>query len=167
MDDRNPNTIRNISVGLLLFLSLIPQFSSGQFSDSHTVTVIVQPVTILQINVGTLNMNMTGANAVAGQDQMTMIDQSTTLLWGTNTSNQKICVSTNLAVPQFVMKIEAVNPTAGTSTGEKDLSTMPTDLITSIGKSSGSAGIRFTAIVFASQGTGTDAHFITYTVQTQ
>jgi len=136
-------------------------------TDSHTVTVQVATVTVLQVSSGAVNLNITGAGIVAGQEQMTATDQSTSLLWGINSSNKKITVSTNLVNPTYTLKILALNPTVGTAAGEVTLSTTPADFLLNVGRSSGSCQIRYTAIALASQGTGTDNHQITFTVQTQ
>jgi hypothetical protein len=136
-------------------------------TSSHSVTVNVQPVTVLQINVGILNLNISGANAIAGQNQMTVTDQSTTLLWGTNSSLKKITANTSLATSLFQLKIVALSPTTGTAAPEITLSPVAADLLLNIGRSSGSCQLRYTGIALASQGTGTDSHTITFTVQTQ
>jgi len=152
---------------LILFFLLIPSLTLCQKTDHHTVTVVVQPITLLQINVGAVNLNITGAQLIAGQDQMTATDQSTTIFWGTNSSLKKITVNTNLAVQIFVMKILAVNPTIGTAASEVTLTTVDRDLILNIGRSSGSSNLRYTAVALASQGVGKDTHSITFTIQSQ
>jgi hypothetical protein len=65
------------------------------------------------------------------------------------------------------LKIVAVNPTAGNAAAEVTLTTTASDFLTNIGRSSGSCGLLYTAIALASQGTGTDSHTITFTVQAQ
>ena len=161
--------IRNIIlfVFIMLFLVLLPSFLLSQRTDHHTVTVVVQPITLLQINAGSVNLNITGVQWIVGQDQMIATDQSTTILWGTNSSLKKITVHTNLVVPIFVMKVLAVNPTIGTAVSEVTLSTVDCDLILNIGRSSGSSNLRYTGIALASQGTGKDTHSITFTIQSQ
>ena len=155
-----------ISLFQIVLFSVI--FYSLSFSQaSHTVTVVVQPVSLIQVNVGTINLNMTGANAIAGQDQMSVSDQSCTLLWGTNSSLQKISISTNLATPLFTIKVEALSPSTGNANPEFTLSSIAQDLILDIGRSSGSSNIRYTGVALASQGTGTDSHVITFTIQAQ
>ena len=136
-------------------------------SAGHTVTVDVQPVTVLQLNAGIVNLSITGTEAVAGQNQMIVTDQTSTLLWGTNSSQKKITVNTSLASPLYTLKILAVSPTVGTAAAEVTLSTIASDLVLNIGRNSGSCQLRYTGIALASQGTGTDAHTITFTVQTQ
>lgn len=155
---------------LALFITALP---AGQLSAqiygtaSHTLTVNVQPITVLQLSSGIVNLNITGSNATAGQDQMTITDQTSSLLWGTNSSLKKITVNTNLSAPLFALKIVAVNPTAGTAATQVTLSTTSNDFLLSIGRSSGSCALLYTAVALASQGTGTDAHTITFTVQAQ
>jgi hypothetical protein len=162
---------RKASLTLLIALCLVllPKNAFAQVygTSTHTVTVNVQPVTVLQINVGIVNLNVSGSSAIAGQNQMTVTDQTTTLLWGTNSSLKKITVNTSLASPLYTLKVLALSPTIGTAAPEVTLSTVPADLLLNIGRSSGSCQLRYTGIVLASQGTGTDSHTITFTVQTQ
>ena len=150
-----------------LVLVFLPVIIFSQKTDHHNVTVHVQPIALLQINVGAVNLNITGAQFIVGQDQMTVTDQSTTILWGTNSSLKKITVSTNLSAPIFVLKILAVNPTIGMAASEVTLSTVGTDLILNIGRSSGSSSLRYTGVVLASNGAGKDTHSITFTIQSQ
>ena len=135
--------------------------------SSHIITVQVQQITGVQVNVVSISLAITGANAVAGQDMMTTSDQSSTLLWGINGGTKKITVNTNVAAPLFALKIEALSPTQGTAAPEVTLSTAPSDFLLNVGRSSGSCTLRYTGVALASQGTGTDAHTVTFTVQTQ
>jgi len=136
-------------------------------SGSHTVTVQVSQVTVVQVSSGTVNLTISGASAVAGQNSMTVTDLSTSFLWGTNVSQRKVTVQTNLASPIFTLKLLAVSPTQGTAGPEVTLSTIAQDFLTNIAKSSGSTQLRYTGVALASQGTGSDAHTITYTVTVQ
>jgi hypothetical protein len=106
-------------------------------------------------------------NAVAGEDMMTVTDQNSRLLWGTNSSGRKITASTSLVAPLFRLALVAVSPTAGTAAPEITLSTIPRDLLLNIGRTSGSCSLRYTGTALASQGVGTDVHSITFTVQSQ
>jgi hypothetical protein len=134
---------------------------------SHKVTVKVQAVTLLQISSSTVNLSITGSNAIAGQNQMTVSDQSSTILWGVNSSPKKITAGSNLAAPKYTLQLVALSPTTGTAGSQTALSTTAFDFLTNIGHSSGSAKLSYTAIALASQGTGSDAHTITFTVTIQ
>ena len=134
---------------------------------SNTITVIVQPITVLQLSAGIVNLTISGSNAIAGQDQMTTTDQTSSLSWGTNSSLQKITASTSLATPLYTLELVAVNPTSGTAASQMTLSTTAADLVLNIGRTSGSCALLYTGIALASQGTGSDAHTITFTVQAQ
>jgi len=136
-------------------------------SGHHTVTVQVSPITAVAISGGSVSLAITGASAVAGQDQMSVTDQSTQLLWGINSSAKKITVKTSLAAPLFTLNLLALNPTQGTASAQVTLSTTAQDFLLNIGRSSGSATLRYTGIALASKGTGSDAHVITFTVATQ
>jgi hypothetical protein len=148
---------------------LLSNFGYSQVYGTTTnkITVKVQTITIVQITGSIVNLTVSGTNAIAGQDQMIATDQSSTLLWGTNSSLKKVTVKTNLAAPKYTLQLVAVSPTVGTAASQVTLSTAASDLVTNIGRSSGSCGLLYTAIALASQGIGTDAHTITFTVSTQ
>jgi len=165
--ERNASGKKVFNLGGSLILLLLPSILLSQVTAHHTVTVVVQTITLLQINVGTVALNITGAGLIAGQNQMTATDQSTTISWGTNSSLKKITVKTNLAAPIFTMQVIALNPTVGTAAAQVTLSTVASDLIINIGRSSGSSSLQYTGVALASQGIGKDTHSITYTIQTQ
>jgi len=159
--------VRSALATFVLFC--LPGLSSAQTfgTGSHRVTVSVQAITVLQVSAGIVNLSITGANATAGQDQMMVTDESSSLLWGTNSSLRKVTVNSNLAAPQFTLKVLAVNPTAGNAAAEATLSTVASDFLLNIGRTSGSCSLLYTGVALASQGTGTDAHTITFTIQAQ
>jgi hypothetical protein len=157
---------------LLLVVALAaarPPIAVGQTfgSDFHSVTVQVNPITVMQMSAGSVTLTITGADAVAGQELMTASDASTQLLWGTNSSLRKVTASTALAAPVFTVNLVALNPTFGTAAPEFPLSTTAQDVLLDIGRSSGRCTLRYTASVLASQGTGTELHIITFTVVAQ
>jgi hypothetical protein len=154
------------TAGALVVVAMLPLCARAQTAN-HTVRVSVSVITALQVSSGAVNLNITGADAIAGQDLMTAVDQSTSLLWGVNSSAKKVTIQTSLAAPTFTLKAEGVNPTQGVSTGEITLSSIPQDFLLNIGRSSGSCGLRYRGEALASQGVGTDAHSITFTVANQ
>jgi hypothetical protein len=151
------------------FLTLL--LAAGSLSNaqtaSHTATVRVSTITALQVSSGTVNLSITGALVVAGQDLMTTSNQTTSLRWGVNSSSKKITVRTSLAAPKYTLKIEAASPTQGLSAGTVTVATLDRDLLLNIGRSSGTCTLAYTGEALASQGAGTDAHTITFTVVTQ
>lgn len=157
-----------VAASLFLMLAALPETSTAQYgTGNHTVTVIVSPITIIQVSTGAVNLNITGAEAIAGQDQMSVSDQTTLVQWGTNSSLQKITAQTSLATPLSSLNMIALSPTAGMAASEFQVTTIASDLILNIGQSSGNATLRYTAIALASSGTGTDSHSITLTIQNQ
>jgi len=136
-------------------------------TGSHTVTVQVSVITAVRVTGGSVNLNISSANVVAGQNQMSVTDQSTSLLWGTNSSLRKISVNTSLAAPKYTLKLLALNPTQGTAAPEVTLGTAGKDLLLNIGRSTGSCTLQYTGTALASQGTGNDVHVITFTVLSQ
>lgn len=156
-----------ISAAILVLLSSQALSQVTYATSSHTVTVVVSTITLLQVSSGVVNLTVSGANAVAGQDLMSVADQGTSLLWGINSSLKKVTVNTSLAAPLFTLKLAAVNPTQGIAAPQVTLSTTAADLLLNIGRSSGSCALQYTAEALASQGTGSDLHTITLTVQNQ
>lgn len=136
-------------------------------TDAHTVRVSVLPIATVGASVGTLSLNMAAGTIVPGQDQMVVTDQSTTLSWGINSANRKITATTSLAAPLFQLRMVALSPTRGTAAPEFVVSTVARDLLLDVGRSTGTCTVRYTGTALASQGSGTDSHVITYTVQTQ
>jgi hypothetical protein len=159
--------IRILTTIILLLMVFAPSAIAQRRSDNHQVTVAVQEITLVQTSSGVVNLQITGAGTPAGEDLLTTTDQSSSLLWGTNGSNRKITVVTNLSAPLFTLKALALNPTAGTPGPEATLSTTAFDFLRNIGRSTGSSTIRYTGVASATQGTGTDSHVITFTVQSQ
>lgn len=153
--------------GLFFVLSSCLSFGQTYGTDSHTVTVTVATINNIQISGGAINLSLTGADAVAGVDLMTVTDQTSVFLWGINSSLRKVTAQTDLISPQFTLKVVAVNPTQGTASAEFTLSTTAQDFLINLGRSTGNCSIRYTGEVLASQGTGTDAHTITFTIQNQ
>jgi hypothetical protein len=149
-------------------IGFLQSSSQAQFgTDTHTVTVQVDQITAMSVDQSALNMVIDGTTAIAGQDLMVATDETSSIFWGTNVSAQKVTVNTSLAAPLFTLRVVAVGPTTGNEAPEVTLTTTPSDFILDIGRSSGMARIRYTGQALASQGTGTDAHVITFTVVAQ
>ena len=156
-----------LSVAIMLFLILLPRIAFGQTSINHTIPVTVSPVSIIRVLGGDVTINITGADATAGVDQMTSApNDASTLIWGTNSTPRKITISTNLTPQTYTLKAEARSPSVGSAVGEVTLSTAAYDydFITDVGRTSGNAVIRYTGIALASKGIGTDSHSITFTI---
>jgi len=136
-------------------------------TDAHTVTLQVDQITLLAVDRGSVNLSVDGSTAVPGQDEIVVSDQSSLLLWGTNVSARKVTASTSLAAPLFTLRLAAGSPSAGTPAPEQVLSTLAADFLRDIGRSSGSAQIRYTGVALASQGPGSDTHVITFTIVAQ
>jgi hypothetical protein len=155
------------STGIMLYCLFLPVITFAQSSAPHTVTVVVQPITVMQVNVRAVFMAAAGAELAAGEEIMTAVDQSTTITWATNGALKKITVRTDIAGPKFVMMIVALNPTAGSAAAEFPVAGVDHDLLLSIGRSYGSSLVRYTGRALASQGIGEDVHSITFTVLSQ
>ncbi len=159
---------RSVQLTLFAFSTLVlPQLSLSQVFGTATniITVDVQPITVIQVSSSILNFTFSAANAVAGQDQMILTDQTSTLSWGTNSSVlNKITVSTSLAAPKYLLQVQAINLTAGGPAGNVTVATTPKDFVTTIARSMGTCTLLYTVTALASQGMGTDSHTITFTI---
>jgi hypothetical protein len=146
----------------------VPEASAQIFGgDTQTVSVQVSPITVLSIQGSAVAMNITNANLVAGVDAMTVQDETSRLLWGTNSSARKITAQTSLGTALFQLRLVALSPSRGTPGPEMLLGTAPQDLLLNIGRSQGNCTLRYTGTALASQGVGTDNHTITFTVTSQ
>jgi hypothetical protein len=161
------------SIVITLFLILLPGLVFSQTTGNHTVSVSVNAVTVMQINGGTRNLNISSAVATAGVNKIgDVTDGMSLLLWGTNSTPRKITIRTNIT-PVFSLKAQATNITMVSgmyaTTPEVTFLVQNNDynFITGIGCSSGSANVLYTASALASQGIGTETHTITFTITTE
>lgn len=136
-------------------------------TDAHSVRVSVLPISVVTLSSGTLTLDISLGVIIPGQDQMSVEDRSTTLSWGTNSSSQKITASTNLTSPLFELRLVSLNPTRGSAGPAFTLSPAAQDLLLDVGRSTGSCLLLYTGLALASEGSGTDLHVITFTVQSQ
>jgi hypothetical protein len=163
---------------LTITVAFLPRFAIGQVSKTHRITVVVNPVTVMLVTVGTINLDIpNGATAVviAGQDAMTVTDNTCLLKWGTNSSAKKVTIYTSLSTPIYTLKVLATNlvingtilSPAPQSVGEVTISPSVQDLLTNIANSSGHCTLQYTGISLASQGIGNDSHTLTLTIAAQ
>ena len=160
--------LRNSPGTILSFLGLclcVCSFdASAQASDNHSVTVQVAEISVIDVTANALTLNVLDGDVLVGRDLMTVTDGSSSLLWGTNGSSRKITANTDLATPTFELRLVALSPTSGNPAPEFILSTLPRDLLLDIGRSMGTSLLQYTGVAYASQGTGTDVHTITFTI---
>ncbi|MBD3336070.1 MAG: hypothetical protein GF355_11200 [Candidatus Eisenbacteria bacterium] len=132
-------------------------------TDSHTVTVNVSAINEVGITGG--NITLTIDSATPGSEPNDASDATTCDLdWTTNEASKKITVATDLASPNFTLKVEAANVTGGTSAGQVTLSTTAQDFVTGISTTTGTCDLSYTASATAADGTGSDTHTVTYTI---
>jgi hypothetical protein len=154
--------IRLLSLAAMLLVALACP-AAGASSDGHTVTVQVNAVNELAVSGG--NITLTVNSATPGSDLDDATDSTTCdLAWTTNQASKKITAETNLAAPNFTLKVVAQNVSGGTAAPEVTLSTTAQDFVTGASQSSGSCDLAYTASATAAQGTGSDVHTITYTI---
>jgi hypothetical protein len=132
-------------------------------STNHTVTVTVN--TINEVAVVGGNLTLTISTATAGSNPNNATDSATCdLNWTTNDADKKITVATNLAVQKFTLKVVAQNVSGGTAAAEVTITDTAASLVTAISTTLGTCDLSYTALATAAQGTGSDAHTVTYTL---
>ena len=121
--------------------------------------------TINELSITGGNFTLTISAATAGSNPTDATDNTTTdLNWTTNAASKKITVATSLAAPTFTLKVVAQTVTGGTAAAEVTLSTIAANFVTGIATTTGSCDLSYTAQATAAQGTGSDAHVVTYTL---
>lgn len=117
------------------------------------------------------DVSLVVSSATAGQDPDPAIDSTTSdLRYRISPSDptMKITVETNLGSPSFTLKAEAINAAGGTPAGEMVLSTTAQDFLTDVTLTSNrTCDLKYTSVALASDGTGSDAHTVTYTIVAQ
>jgi hypothetical protein len=116
------------------------------------------------------SITLTVATAIAGAQPDVAGNTNCRLLWLTGGAEptQKVTVRTSLSDPNYSLRVEARNVTAGTGTGIVPLSALDTDIITDIGPAAaGTCQLYYEAAATAAQGAGSESHTITYTITAQ
>ena len=117
------------------------------------------------------NLSLAISTATAGQEPDAAIDESTTLRFKKESTEEptlKITVATNLASPIFVLEIGALNADAGNPTGTLILGTAAQDLLTDISNTKNkTCHVRYSASATVAEGTGADSHTVTFTIVAQ
>jgi len=132
-------------------------------SANHTVTVTVSAINEVAISGGNLTLTINSSSAGADPDDAS--DSTTTdLSWTTNEASKKITVETDLVSPTYTLEVTASSVTGGTSAGQVTPTTTAQDFVTGISTTTGSCDLSYNASATASDGTGSDAHTITYTI---
>jgi hypothetical protein len=136
-------------------------------NDEHSVTVTVEAINELNVAAGDAPdpaITLKISTATAGQEPDAVYDETCTLEWTTNEASKKITAETDLAEQKFTLKVLATNVTGGAAAPEVTLSTTATDFVTGVAETTGGCTLKYTASATAAQGTGSDAHTVTYTI---
>jgi hypothetical protein len=131
-------------------------------NDNHQVTVTVNAINELAVTGGDVTLTIT--SATPGSDPDPETDNVSGLDWTTNEAGKKITVATDLAAPNFTLKILAQAVTGGTAEAEITLTVAAQDYVSSVGTTTGTCTSRYTGSATAAQGTGSDVHTITFTI---
>jgi len=124
------------------------------------------PAAVLTVEGGDVSLLV--SSATAGQELVPVVDQSSSGLKYRRLSADptvKVTAATDLASPLFTLKVEAVEVGDGNPTTEITLGTTAQDLITNITTVTFvTSCLRYTSVALLSDGVGTDAHTVTYTI---
>ena len=135
----------------------------AQTTDNHTATATISTINEIAITGGNPTLTINSATAGSGLDDATD-NTSADLDWSTNDTSKKITAATNLASPNFTLKVAAENVTGGTAASQVTLTTVAADFVTSIANTAGGCDLSYTASATVTDGTGSDIHTITYTL---
>ena len=122
------------------------------------------------------DVDLTISSATAGQEPAAASSEACQLQWTTLVADatKKITAQSNNATPSFALKLSAVNVSAGDGTpaGQVTLSTTAEDLVVDIPagvlvSNPGTCTLHYQASATAANGTGSDAHTITFTIVDQ
>lgn len=148
---------------ILLIVSAMASTAHAASTATHSVTVNVSAINEVAVAGGALVLNIATATAGSNPDDAT--DSSTNdLQWTSNESSKKITAETDLGSPNFALQVEASGVSGGTTAGAITLSSSAQDFVTGISTTVGSCDLAYTASATAAEGTGTDAHTVTYTI---
>lgn len=140
--------------------------SAQQVSSSQVVTLRVMELNKIDLVGGPLTLQISSISENMAQPSPA-VDASTKLLWTSNGDARKIAVGSNIASPQFILKIEAEKSGSGPGIAQPEVTlsdNAPHDLILGVQRSAGSCQLKFTAIADVQQGIGTETRLITYTI---
>lgn len=124
---------------------------------NHTVTVTVAAVNEVAITGGNVGLDI--GSSYADSDATTA-----DLSWSTNESNKKITVESSLATIVYPLTVEATAASGGTAVGPVVLTNSAQDLVTGISLTNGTANLAYSATATPADGTGVEAHTVTYTI---
>lgn len=145
------------SLSAILALAFLSLPAMAADTANHTVTVTVAAVNEVAISGGNVDLNIGSTYAAA--------DSSTAdLSWSTNESGKKITVVSSLSTINYPLLVEATSVSGGTSAGAVTVSNVAQDLVTGISLTDGTADLSYSASATAGDGTGVEAHTITYTI---
>ena len=136
-------------------------------NDNHSITVTVSAINEIDAS-GTLELTINSATAGSDPDPVTD-DTTCDLTWPTNEASKKITVETDQANPTFTLEVYGKNNSGGgTAQGSEadpvDVTNAGADFITGISTEYGTCDLFYKASATAGQGTGSDAHTVTYTI---
>ena len=154
----------NKIISTLLFIFVgVGLYASA--TDNHTCTVTASAINEASVVGG--NVTVTINAATAGSNPTAVTDSTTSdLNWTTNEASKKIAIKSSIAVGSqtFTLKATATNISGGTAESQVSLTDSDQDFITAISTTVGTCDLSYEGTATAAEGTGSDAHTITYTL---
>lgn len=145
------------SLSAIFAMALLSSPAFAGDTANHTVTVTVAAVNEVAIVGGNVSLNI--GSSYAASDATTA-----DLTWSTNESGKKITVVTDLTTIDYPLVVTATSVTGGTAAGAVTVSDTAQDLVTGISLTDGTADLSYSASATAGDGTGVEAHTVTYTI---
>ncbi|MBW8001592.1 MAG: hypothetical protein FVQ80_06170 [Planctomycetes bacterium] len=150
-------------VTILLFLFIKTGIVAADISGTAAINVTISAINEIALTGGSVSLTVN--SATAGSQPTDATDSATAdLSWTTNQAGRKITVITNQASPTFTLTTEATTISGGISAGAITPTISAADFITAIANTVGTCDLTYVGSATTAQGTGSDAHTITYTL---
>ena len=159
----------SVRTACIFILCLLHGICCADAPDRQKRTLHKSPVSAVNnVAITGGNVTLTINSAVAGSDPTDASDATAGLTWDSDEGSKKITVVSDLGSPSFTLRVKATGLTDGTSAGQVTVINSAQDFVTGIPVTvSGGCTLSYTASATATQGTGSDAHTITYTIMSE
>jgi hypothetical protein len=159
---------RSLIIASVIF-SALTGLVMAQSSDSHTATVVVQAIGVINVDN---DLTLTVSTATPGSQPTSVSDATTSnLLWTVNGNTaKKIQVKAGAALPSGItltvaaQNISKVGTGIPAAAGTVTLTASDQDFVTAVNKSAGTADLNYTATATVDALVQSNAITVTYTV---
>lgn len=146
----------------ILFLTFGASNVFAQNIATQGIDINISEMSVISTG-GILSFNFT--SIVAGDDPEPL-SATTTYSISTNGNNKKITAEIDYPLPQGInMLVEMIAPNGATSTGQKTLSTLPTDMITGVSRMRGELlDVNWNVDITVDAVPGNYSRYVTFTI---